>query len=145
MLRDPAYEAMQLKLLGDLKREMAGIKQPYQTEEQAKQEAEKRIAHQEYIIKQEESRKKIKKSFNSQTEREYAEAQQVAAEQAQQVAAQQQVVAQKKQGYGGVFGTGFGGGRRRKHKSPRRKNKTRKSRKTQRKVHRLYKSRNRRR
>jgi len=69
-----------------------------------------------------------------------ARQQQAAAAQQQQqqaAAAQQQVVAQQKQGYGGVFGSGFSGGRGRKYnKSPRRKNKTRKSRKARR----LYKS-----
>ena len=57
---------------------------------------------------------------------------------ARQQAAAQQQPAQQKQGHGGVFSAGFSGRHGIKHKSPRRKNKTRKSRK----VHRLYKSRN---
>ena len=74
-----------------------------------------------------------------------AQQQQAQQQQAQQQQAQQQQAAarqQAQQKYGGVFGSGFSGGRGRKYnKSPRRKNKTRKSRKARR----LYKSRNRRR
>lgn len=106
-------------------------------------------------IRKEELRRRanLVKMFDEQTEREEKEAQQQKAAQQQQAAAQQQQQQYENdtkytqvQGAPtlGMFSKFFGG-RKKYNKSPRRKNKTRKSRKTQRKVHRLYKSRNRRR
>jgi hypothetical protein len=126
---------MMRKLLEDHLKEEAGIKQPQQTAEQVKEEAEMRIAHQRSMIQQE---------ARAAAARQQALAQQQQAAAQQQQTAQQQVAAQQQQqkGYGGLFSSGdFSGGRIRKHKSPSRKNKTRKSRKARR----LYKSRKRRR
>ena len=134
MPRDAAYEAMMLKLLEDRIKEKLRINQPHQTEEQVKREAERRIAYQESIIRQEAAAAQQQQQQTAQQQ------QQTAAQQQQTAAQQQQTAAQQKQGYGGVFTSSFSGGHGRKHKSPRRKNKTRKSRKARR----LYKSKRRR-
>ena len=138
MSRDPAYEAMMRKLLEDHLKEELGIKQPRQTAEQVKEEAEMRIAHQRSMIQQE--------------ARAAASRQQALAQQQQQALAQQQAQqeqtalnqtndTQYPQVQGGPSLGGFGkffGGRRKYNKSPRRKNKTRRSGKSPRKSRRLY-------
>jgi len=148
MSRDPAYEAMMRKLLEDHLKEEAGIKQPRQTAEQVKQEAEMRIAHQRSMIQQEaraaESRQQALAQQQQQAlaqQQQQALAQQQQQAEAQQQAQQEQTAlnqtndTQYPQVQGGPSLGGFGkffGGRRKYNKSPRRKNKTRKSRKSRR-------------
>ena len=146
MSRDPAYEAMMRKLLEDHLKEEAGIKQPQQTAEQVKEEAEMRIAHQRSMIQQEARAAAARQQALAQQQ------QQALAQQQQQAAAQQQAQqeqtalnqtndTQYPQVQGGPSLGGFGkffGGRRKYNKSPRRINKTRRSGKRPRKSRRLY-------
>ena len=146
MSRDPAYEAMMRKLLEDHLKEELGIKQPRQTAEQVKEEAEMRIAHQRSMIQQEARAAASRQQALAQQQ------QQALAQQQQQALAQQQAQqeqtalnqtndTQYPQVQGGPSLGGFGkffGGRRKYNKSPRRKNKTRRSGKSPRKSRRLY-------
>jgi len=154
MSRDPAYEAMMLAMEEDLLNEQLGIKKPYQTEEQVKEEAERRIAYQESMIQQEARAAAARQQALAQQQQQALaqQQQQALAQQQQQAAAQQQAQqeqtalnqqndTQYPQVQGGPSLGGFGkffGGRRKYNKSPRRINKTRRPGKRPRKSRRLY-------
>jgi len=143
MSRDPAYEAMMRKLLEDHLKEEAGIKQPRQTAEQVKEEAEMRIAHQRSMIQQEARAAAARQQALAQQQQQAAQQQAEAQQQAQQeqTALNQTNDTQYPQVQGGPSLGGFGkffGGRRKYNKSPRRINKTRRSGKRPRKSRRLY-------
>ena len=124
MSADPAYAAMMKKLRYDFLASQLGRRPPNKTEAERKEEAEMNIEF---------WRRKIQREQQLQQQQQQQAAAQQQAQQQQQTAPQQQ------QGYGGLFSSSFSGGRGRKHKSPRRKNKTHKSIKSRR----LYKSRKR--
>ena len=151
MSADPAYAAMMKKLRYDFLASQLGRRPPNKTEAERKEEAEmniefwrRKIQREQQLQQQQQQQAAAQQQAQQQQQtapqQQAQQQQQTAPQQQQQTAPQQQQTApQQQQGYGGLFSSSFSGGRGRKHKSPRRKNKTHKSIKSRR----LYKSRKR--